>query len=169
MSAADGKIIREALKAAGYNRTRVGVTSESFSMGSSVTVTIKDPTVDFEEVERIANTRESIRRCEYSGEILSGGNTYIHVYTTKEVDEALAAPYVEACAAAYAQIEGNTLIPVEGTTVLLGHDGAPHNVSVWLDGFQGITWTDGEDFHSVALKVARVIKAAEKEGEPVVE
>ena len=76
MGASEAKTIRANLKAAGYNQKRVSVRSNSYSMGSSVRVEVKDPTADFKLIERIAKGEESYSRCEASGEILSGALSF---------------------------------------------------------------------------------------------
>lgn len=71
--------IREGLKAAGIPARAVSVRSESYSMGSSVYVRIKDTTAAcFATVEAIATAHERVRRDGY-GEILGGGNMYVSV------------------------------------------------------------------------------------------
>jgi len=47
----------------------------------SISLTIKDAEVDAEAVWEIANRSTSVDRCEASGEILSGGNTFVSVNT----------------------------------------------------------------------------------------
>jgi hypothetical protein len=93
-----GKSIRAALKAElGYNTRQVSVRLDHYSLGHSVYFTIRDPNVDYEAVKRFAEGRvESVSRCEYSGEILGGGNTYTHVEIADKVATAWAAPYVHA-------------------------------------------------------------------------
>lgn len=83
------KIIRKRIKdELGANSKQVSVRSSSYSMGSSISVRIKDPSVNYAAVEAIANRQESISRCEYSGEILSGGNRYVSVeYDSGACDE----------------------------------------------------------------------------------
>lgn len=76
MSTAVAYAIRTELKAAGYNRNKVSVRSRHWG---SVCVTIKDLAVDYREVSKIAKAKECVSRCSYSGEILSGGNTFIDV------------------------------------------------------------------------------------------
>ena len=71
--------LRAKLKAAGFNSRRVTVKHDHFSMGSSLDVTIRDPDADFQAIKKIASEFEHIDRCPYSGEILSGGNRYLHV------------------------------------------------------------------------------------------
>ena len=72
--------IRKELKIK-FPGVKFSVRTKKYSGGSSISVSWTDfPTV--EAVEEITNKYESISRCEYTGEILSGGNTYIHTYNT---------------------------------------------------------------------------------------
>ena len=72
--------IRKELKAK-FKGVKFSVRTKKYSGGSSISVSWVDfPTV--EAVEEITSKYESISRCEYTGEILSGGNTYIHTYNT---------------------------------------------------------------------------------------
>lgn len=73
------KTIRAELKTAGYNRTKVSVRTDSYSMGSTVYVTIKSADVDYREVNKIAKSHERVHRCSYSGDILNGGNAFVIV------------------------------------------------------------------------------------------
>lgn len=77
-------LIRAALKAKGWSSRLVSVKAESYSMGSSINVTVKVPHIPLSVVAAIANEHEDIRRCEASGEILSGGNRFIHVKRDSE-------------------------------------------------------------------------------------
>ena len=86
--------IRKDLKKLGYTPRQVSVRSEYFSMGSSVSITVKDITCDFDAIDRIARSYERIRRCEYTGEILSGGNTYVSVSWDWALRQAVAEPYL---------------------------------------------------------------------------
>lgn len=79
MSTAIAKAIRTELKTAGYNRTRVSVRADNYSMGSTVYVTIKALDVDYREVNKIARSHERVHRCSYSGDILTGGNAFVIV------------------------------------------------------------------------------------------
>jgi hypothetical protein len=65
----------------------VSVRAEYFSLGSSITVTVKDPSIPLPTVKAIARGAEHIRRCEYPGEILSGGNRYVAVRYSPEAQE----------------------------------------------------------------------------------
>ena len=84
MSAEKAKKIREELKAAGWNRTKISVRSPHWG---SIYVTIKDPEVPIKKVEKIALAYESISRCEITHEILLGGNTYVDVKYADETVE----------------------------------------------------------------------------------
>ena len=72
----NAKEIRNRLKAElGLNSRQVSVRS---SRGSAIHVTIKVP-VAKSPIEAIAKGAECVRRCEFSGDILSGGNTFVFV------------------------------------------------------------------------------------------
>jgi|GEM_PF-2015960 len=74
--AQQAKDLRQQLKAV-FPLCKFRVRSSNYSMGSSIRVSwIDGPMVS--EVEAIASGYESIRRDEGSGEILSGGNRYVH-------------------------------------------------------------------------------------------
>ena len=74
-----------AIKALGYNQRQVSVRERGGTMSYSFYVTIRDPKVDFDAVEKAAMAHEDIDRDQYTGEILCGGNTFIHVEATDEV------------------------------------------------------------------------------------
>jgi hypothetical protein len=74
--AQQAKDLRQQLKAV-FPLCKFRVRSSNYSMGSSIRVSWMDgPMVS--EVDAIAGGYESIRRDEGSGEILSGGNRYVH-------------------------------------------------------------------------------------------
>ncbi|MHC4176022.1 MAG: hypothetical protein ACYSWU_00860 [Planctomycetota bacterium] len=89
------KEIRKAYKAKGWNSRMVSVRSEYFSMGSSIDVTVKDARVNVEDAKRIAKGHDRVDRCQYSGEILSGGNRYVSVRISDQAREALGTPYLD--------------------------------------------------------------------------
>lgn len=74
-----GAKIRADLKAAGIPARAVSVRVSDAGYSTSVSVKIKDISVDRAVVEKIANRHEDISYDERSGEILSGGNTYVWV------------------------------------------------------------------------------------------
>lgn len=82
--------IRADLKAAGYGVREVSVRNDSYSMGSSVNVTVKRAEVPLCIVTEIAERQQDIRRDE-SGEILGGGNMFVHVDYAHGVLDAYAA------------------------------------------------------------------------------
>lgn len=67
--------IRQALKEHEYNNRKVGVRYD----GYAIWLTIKDLAIDIKEIEQLAKGYESYERDEFTGEILSGGNTFVFV------------------------------------------------------------------------------------------
>lgn len=67
--------IRQALKEHGYNNRKIGVRYD----GYAIWLTIKDLAIDIKEIEQLAKGYESYERDEFTGEILSGGNTFMFV------------------------------------------------------------------------------------------
>ncbi len=67
------KVIRKQLKEAGIKA------SVRMGRGSAIDIDIKDLGVSKDRVEGIVRKHERIHRCEYSNEILSGGNDFIFV------------------------------------------------------------------------------------------
>jgi hypothetical protein len=79
-------MIRKAYKAAGI---KASVRSEGYSMGSSINVRVKSGSLA--TAKSIANQSESVRRCEITGDVLSGGNRYVEVDWDQSVIDAMAA------------------------------------------------------------------------------
>lgn len=67
--------IRQALKEHGYNNRKVCVRYD----GYAIWLTIKDLAIDIKEIEQLTKGYESYERDEFTGEILSGGNTFVFV------------------------------------------------------------------------------------------
>lgn len=67
--------IRKELKEHGYNNRRVGVSYD----GYAIRLKIKELAIDIKEIENIAMKYENYSRDERTGEILSGGNTFVLV------------------------------------------------------------------------------------------
>lgn len=67
--------IRKELKEHGYSNRRVGVSYD----GYAIRLTIKELAIEMKEIESIAMKYESYSRDERTGEILSGGNTFVFV------------------------------------------------------------------------------------------
>jgi hypothetical protein len=87
------KVARAIFKSLGFNSRAVSVRTDYFSMGSAIRITVKDKTLPLGFVKKVAGAIESISRCEYSGEILSGGNRYVSYRYSREVETALGEPY----------------------------------------------------------------------------
>jgi len=126
--------VRAAFKARGWGQRQVGVRAESYSMGSSLHVTIKSPDVDFEVARQIAEGKERIDRCYRSGEILSGGNRFVHVKHSDECKAIIARRHLGALERAVLALEatpdGKSLgahVPIEGTHVQLAWSQTYHS------------------------------------------
>ena len=76
-----------------WTSRQISVRADSFSMGSSIDVVIRDPEIPLATVKAIAEQAERIRRCEYSGEILSGGNRYVSVKYSDEAERVIGKRY----------------------------------------------------------------------------
>lgn len=83
------KQIRKTLKAAGISSKQVSVRSESYSMGSSINITIRDLSVPYAVVKAAASEHERIDRDE-NGEILSGCNRYVSIDLDHDAVKAIA-------------------------------------------------------------------------------
>jgi len=75
--------LRASLKAAGFNARRVTVRDNH----STLYVTIRDAWASLTEVKAIADEFRVVHRCEATGEILCGGNTFVDVRYTDELIE----------------------------------------------------------------------------------
>jgi hypothetical protein len=75
------------LKTAGYKARQVTVKSNDAGYSTSITITIRDPAVDFSIVEEIERRYIHIDRDERTFEILCGGNTFVDIKVTDEVKE----------------------------------------------------------------------------------
>ena len=80
------KIRKEIKSQLGYTAKQVSVRSVH---GTELKVTVKDITIDLQQIEKIASQFEDIHRCEATNEILLGGNTFVNVgYDWQVVHEA---------------------------------------------------------------------------------
>ncbi len=62
---------------------------------TSVSISVRDLSVSIKKVEKLAGVYERIRRCEYSGEILMGANTYVFVQYDYEALRNAAADFLD--------------------------------------------------------------------------
>lgn len=141
----------------GWTSKQVSVVSDVYSMGSTVRVMIKDPAVNIEDVKAVAEPHESIRRCEMTGDILSGGNMYIHVNYSSEAMDIRKNRYLPAVLKAIeerAQHGESSLIPIEGTKYLVGT--TPYGLlSLWSDSFL----CQANNAESIAREIACRLRA----------
>lgn len=131
--------VQEALKQAGYNRNQVSVRRSN----GSYRIAIKDLSIHADKIKAIAQPFESYRVCEYSGDILQGGNTFVFInYDTKAEFELQQSEFFQQIRAlvqsASDKVEDNRLERVGNTNLLIGKNGS------WLAG-----WLDGE--HGIAI------------------
>lgn len=124
--------IRAALKARHISSRQVSIRAEYFSMGSAIRVSIKDAAVPLALVKAIAEDHESIRRCEMTGDILSGGNRYVTVSYAQSALERFRQVWIDRVTAAAARVTENYLIEIDATPFLIGKD--PAGYTLWRDG-----------------------------------
>ncbi len=159
MGTQEAAAIRQELKKRfGWGSRQISVRADHFSMGSAVDVTIKDASISINIVEAIAKDKgERIHRCEITGDILGGGNTYIHVNYTEEAKAEIGAPYFDALKAAVEAAQNSGGIePIEGTDLTVSvccNDAeitAPYNLRavLYVPAING----------SAAYRVARLIE-----------
>jgi len=94
--------IRSQLKTLGYGARDVSVRSDH----NSIDITIRRNGLKVKAIRDIANSAERIDRCEASGEILSGGNTYVFVRFSDDVTDAMTKLVRSAADAAGLQSKG---------------------------------------------------------------
>jgi hypothetical protein len=162
--------IRAEYKRLGWTPRMVSVRSEYFSGGSSIRVLVKDPEVDFAEAERVLKAEERIRRCETTGEILSGGNTYTSIEHSPECRAALAIPILPAVRRAWNELtarerETSTeLIPIARTGFWLAADNYS-GLGLWGDGHHVQSFAKHESaLADVAYRIAVLTGTPKGEG-----
>ena len=92
----EAKELRATLKEMGFNSRQVSVKSGYCGYSTSMDVTIKARGISVPQVEELANKYKSVRHDEMTGEILSGGNTYVTVGYKRELLEEIGEDYREA-------------------------------------------------------------------------
>ncbi len=129
------KDIRTELKKRyGWTGKQVSVKSDHYSLGSSINVRIKDPAVWIKQVEDIAESKEEVRRDEWTGEILGGGNLYVNVNYEHAALKVRAARYLADVQEVAGQLEAGTssLLRIPGTPYLLGRN-QNGQLTLWSD------------------------------------
>lgn len=125
----DAKAIRIAFKSAGI---KASVRARRYSMGSSIDVYVKSG--DFAEAKKIAGSFQDVSYDDYSGEILSGGNRFVHVEIAQEWIDEVAAPIADKVKAAYEAAKSvpcNRHVNVEGLPFSFANDGSPNHIALW--------------------------------------
>lgn len=138
------RVLRAALKTAGFNGRKVTVRLDQ----STLRVTIRDPSAPLSTVKTIADRFSSIRRCEKTGEILCGGNTFVDV---QYMDE-LVAPVAASVVALLTPAADGVVVALPGgfrAAKISRQGGAtyPDEVQIWGPSFDGrnsiacgVTW-----------------------------
>jgi hypothetical protein len=143
-NATPAQALRAALKLSGFNSRRVTVRHDH----STLRVTIRDASAARSKVQAIADQFVSIRRCEATGEILCGGNTFVDVSYT----DALVAPAKAAIVALLGPAVDDEIVSLLGdfrAAKVSRQRGATYaeEVRIWGPGFDvrnsiacGVTW-----------------------------
>lgn len=116
--------VKKQIKEAGYSLRQVSVRKDG-GLDTALEITIRCAKVDRNVIDRIAKGNEDIDKCEASGEVLCGGNTYCFVRVMQEVLNEWGGQYVDAIKAATEEadtLEGNQLatVEVEGVEAYVG-------------------------------------------------
>lgn len=135
-AAQDAATVRAELKRLGFNSRSVSVRSESYSMGSSVNVEVKDPRLPLWIADRIVRaTAEHIRYDEMNGEILSGGNRFAHARHSDGCREILGRRHEPALLGAINKAEAakdpNSIFRIEGSNDVGVAIMYEHNLRLW--------------------------------------
>lgn len=88
-----GKGIKQELKDNGIDTKNISVRERSGGYSNAYYITIKDPSIDKDKVEKIAKRQESYERDMRTGEILEGGNTYVFVNYDDAAFDEVSKPY----------------------------------------------------------------------------
>lgn len=125
--------VRALFKKQGWSPRQIGVRADYFSLGSALRITLKDGSIPIHKVKEIAQGKEHIRRCEFSGEILGGGNRYVDIHMTDAAEEVKRRRYIEAVERAIVVLgpePGNSLQPIiKGYYV--GHGVNGYGFALW--------------------------------------
>lgn len=164
-------ILREQFKAAGFNARQVSIRHEYYSLGSSITVTVRDVRLPLKLAKRIAEGQERIHRCEYSGEILGGCNRYVEVRHDEATATLLANLHVEAVKVAIAEVralpkDSRELRPIAGTRALLGWDDHRCSMRLWSQDSSGCVspHLSPDDPARIAYRIATMAQDSTSEG-----
>ncbi len=151
--------IRAEFKALGWLARDISVRCHGYSMGSSIYVTIKNPEIKLGPVTAIAETAEHIHR-DAHGDILSGGNRYVHVEHSRECKTAKGAPYENKVGAVVGTLRSDgSARQIVAVTERVGIQlENAYRAQVWTDGRAGMNFdpsnTDGIRFAAFMVALA---------------
>jgi len=118
------------LKAAGYKPRQVSIRLGSGGGSTKVNLVVRDPQVVYSVVEAIAQKHRHVDRDAKTGEILSGGNTYVDIALSDTVYNAWTIQYLPAVNKALTELTAETYgVPIDKRFTLF-RDG-PDRFKVW--------------------------------------
>jgi hypothetical protein len=127
--------------------------------GSAINIDIMDLSADMDVVSEIAGRYENVRRCEFTFEILSGGNDYVFYNYDYDVLREARVPYEELASRMLA--EGGPIgevAVVEDRAFLVRFDGADTTL-VMSEGFVNRAWAYGAYNHFALAEGLAIIDA----------
>ena len=90
--------IRKKLKEAGYTSKDYSIRVSDAGYSTSVNIRVKNARVRVSEVRAIVKQFESVDREEHTGEILMGGNTFVHCKYEDDIFDEVIQPLMETAA-----------------------------------------------------------------------
>jgi len=112
--------IRATLRKRGITQRQVSIRARSFSMGSAIDIDIHDYKVDIREVKNVAAPAEKVAIDRSTGEVLSGGNRFLHVGYSDKAKDAFRFDHFAELAALSAtsssDLELGRVVPVAGVS-----------------------------------------------------
>lgn len=154
-----------ALKEAGYNSSKVTVANRAGGYDWSFTLTIRHSSVNRKTVKDIGRSFQSVDRCEASGEVLAGGNTYVDIRLSDHVREAWTQPHLAAVEKALEELKTkeecygvrvlDRFIFYKDNSCIKIWDDAPH-IDTWLHySYRGAK--------EISLELFTILQETEKE------
>lgn len=117
--------IREQLKKdLGYNSKQVSIKKERCGYSHSISITIRDHSVDYNKVKSFGEKFHHVRRCEASHEILEGCNTYVSVEVCDQVLDKWSEKYLPELNQVAKSLNENTGVRVGNFTLYLNRFGS---------------------------------------------
>lgn len=144
--------LRSLLRAAGISSRAATVREKSTG---SLYVTVRDASVSMSVVRRCAGQVERVDRCSTTGEILEGGNRFVFVDWSDEIDRAAREAVTAEVLATTPDEYGARA--VRGFDFIVGEERGHTKLTVWRGPTQVTSaWGDGEDaIRLVCVRVAR--------------